>query len=175
MEINQAHLHLMLNHVPVLGSVVALLLLGSGLLGKSRALLTAGLVAMLVVGVVTIPVFISGEPAEEVVEHQPHVSESAIHEHEEMAESARWAALAGGLFALLALLLGRDRDRYPGWTGITGALLSLATVVLMALTANLGGKVAHPELRGDGLLPFGNGRSQPASPGRRHEEHDDDD
>ena len=175
MEINQAHLHLLLNHVPVLGSVVALLLLGSGITAKSRALLTAGLVGMLIVGLVTIPVFLSGEPAEEMVEGQPHVSELAIHDHEEMAETARWAAFAGGLLALAGLLLGRSRKLYPAWIPGAGVLLSLATVILMALTANLGGKVSHPEIRGDGLLPFGNGTGQSDFTQERGGEYGDDD
>lgn len=175
MDINQAHLHLLLNHIPVIGSVVALLLLGSGMAGKSRALLTAGLVGMLIVGLATIPVYNSGEPAEHMVEHQANVSEGAIHEHEEMADNARWAAFAGGIFALLGLVLGRGRERYATWIGGTGVLLALVIVSLMALTANLGGKVAHPELRGDGLLPFGNGTGQSAAEQQRDREHDDDD
>ena len=44
---NQAHWHLIINHVPVLGSLFAAVLLGAGMLGKNTTLVRAGLVAVL--------------------------------------------------------------------------------------------------------------------------------
>ena len=174
MQINQAHLHLMLNHIPVLGSVFALLLLGGGFSFRSRSLFSAGLATLLAVGIFTVPVYLSGEPAEHMVEHQPNVSEPAIHEHEEMADIARIAGLAGGILAIIALVAGRGREQYPGWSTGLALLVSLAACVLFALTANLGGKISHPEIRGDGLLPVSSGAA-PAMQGERRGHDDDDD
>ena len=65
---NAAYVHLTLNHVPVLGVVFALPLLGFGLLRRNPALLRAGWVTLVAVALVAIPVYLSGEGAEEIVE-----------------------------------------------------------------------------------------------------------
>lgn len=174
--INQAHLHLMLNHIPVLGTVFAFLLLGWALLKGSRDLLTAGLAMMLIVGIFTIPVFSSGEAAEDAVEAQSHVSAQAMEEHEEMAESARWAGLAGGVLAIAGLLAVRGRERYPAWVGISAVIVAIIAATMFGLTASHGGKISHPEIRGDGLLPVSSGAA-PSMQGERrgHDDDDDDD
>src|SRR6185436_11780477 len=50
MNLNPAHLHLMLNHIPLFGALFAALLIGWGLLRKSEDVLRLGLVLGFVVG-----------------------------------------------------------------------------------------------------------------------------
>ena len=61
-----AHVHLALNHFPVIGAIIAILLLGYALLKRSDELTRAGLALLFLVGTVAIPVFITGEPAEQL-------------------------------------------------------------------------------------------------------------
>src|SRR5215210_2618949 len=51
MNLNAAHLHIMLNHVPVFGSLFAALLIAWGLLRKSEDVLRLGLALAFVVGI----------------------------------------------------------------------------------------------------------------------------
>ena len=62
-----SHLHLMLNHVPVLGAVFGFLLLAYGVWRKNDTLQRAALWSFAVVALVAVPVYLTVEPAEEAV------------------------------------------------------------------------------------------------------------
>ena len=59
---NVAHLHLLLNHVPTVGSVVALGLLILALVRRNEHLKHAGLEVLFAIAVLTLPVYMSGAP-----------------------------------------------------------------------------------------------------------------
>jgi len=141
-----AHVHLLLNHVPVLGTIVGLALLGYGLARDSDEILKTGLGALVVVGIATVVVYLTGEPAEELVEGVAGVSHSALEAHEETAIWATWGGGILGAVALAGLWIYR-RAPVARTFAVATLVLSLATTGLMAWTANSGGKVHHPELR----------------------------
>lgn len=142
---NGAQVHLLVNHLPVLGMAFAALLLAAGLLLRKDEVAKAGVWALLLAAASSLPAYFSGEGAEEVVEHLPGVLESLIHDHEEAAEKALAAALAMG--AAAAVVLARFRARGFSRNAAAAALvLSLPALGLMAWTAHLGGLVRHPEL-----------------------------
>jgi DNA-binding response OmpR family regulator len=94
-----------------------------------------------------VPVFLTGEPAEEMVEGLPGVSEALIGAHEEAAELAIWVMEALGVLSLLALFINFKTERTTNAVmGITFAL-SLVTFGLMARTGYLGGQIRHTEIR----------------------------
>jgi len=161
---NAAQIHLMLNHLPVIGLVFVVIALGAGALTRKDTLVRFGLVLMVGLALVVVPVFLSGEPAEGGVEHLAGVTRQAIEPHEDMARVATIALVTIGLFALIALLRRRHR---PVGRGITVAafVLSLAVGGLLAWTAHLGGQIRHPELQGTSV-------STGAVPGERGEDAD---
>ena len=143
-----AHIHLMLNHVPVLGAVFGAVLLGVGLLRRDESWQRIALWTLLVTGVASVVVYLTGEPAEELVEGAAGFSHDAVERHEEIAEWAMYAGGAVGAAALGAIGWFRSRSLPRGlMTGVF--VLNLALVGVMAWTANSGGKVSHPELRGE--------------------------
>lgn len=141
-----AHIHLLLNHVPVLGAVFGTLLLGYGLMRDSDDVVTAGYWLLVLVGVTSVAVYLTGEPAEELVEGLAGVSEPILERHE---EAALWATIVGGVVggvSALGLALsawGSVGRRYAG--AVLAASLLLCGV--MGWTANLGGQVRHTEIR----------------------------
>ena len=140
------HFHLILNHIPVLGTIGALLLLVAALVVKSADLRRAAYVAFAVVALCTIPVYFTGEPAEDAIRGFPGVKRAAIHEHEEFGEKSWIASGILGVLALGALVRWR---RAPISQGVaSGALVGAAVVSgMMAWTALLGGRVRHTEIR----------------------------
>lgn len=54
------HVHLLLNHIPILGVLFGLLLLIYGTVKKTEEIERAGLVTFIVVALITAPVFFSG-------------------------------------------------------------------------------------------------------------------
>ena len=99
-------------------------------------------------GLAGVPVFYSGETAEDLVENQAHVSETFIHEHEEAAEVTVWVLAAAGLLSFLSLLsLYFRKEPITKRLTLVTLIVSFAAIGLTARTANLGGKISHPELR----------------------------
>lgn len=147
---NDAHLHLLVNHIPVLGAVFAFLLGAYGLVRRQPEVVRAALLGLVLVGVGSVVAMQTGERAEEMVEDLAGISEARIHEHEEAAEVANYAAIALGLLALGVLIWRRrqpDVGLAPAGVVLVGALV---VIVLMARAASLGGEIRHPEIRADG-------------------------
>jgi uncharacterized membrane protein len=146
---NPVHLHLMLNHVPVLGTAFSLALLGWALLRKSEELKKVSLGFFVIIALLAIPAYLTGEPAEELVENLPGVSKASIEQHEEAAQVAFAGVLIVGVAALGGLVFFRRGKLASDWLSVILLVLSLIVFALMARTANLGGLIRHPEIRSD--------------------------
>lgn len=141
---NAAYVHLSLNNFPPVVSLVAVLMLMVGMGIKNVTVVRVAFVLMVVAALFTIPTFLSGEPAEELVEKLDGVNAVAIHPHE---EAGKWALIAlsiVGVAALAALIAFRSRD-LPRWAAIGMLVLSLWATSVVFRTAYLGGKIHHPE------------------------------
>ena len=144
---NPAHVHFALNHLPVFGTVFCAVLLLAAILRKSAELKKVTLTAFVVVAALAIPVYLTGEPAEEIAEGLPGVSHPTIEQHEEAAVAAFTAMIVVGIASLAGLILFRKGKVVPQWFGVMVLLLSLITAGLMARTASLGGEIRHTEIR----------------------------
>ena len=140
------YIHLILNHVPVIGILAMLPVLAWGIWRRSEEVARVGLAMLFVLAVVTVVVYLTGEPAEEAVEGLAAVSESLIERHEEAALLATVAFAVAGALALAALIRFRRR---PLPLGVARGLLVVALVpaAVVAWTANLGGEIRHTEIR----------------------------
>jgi len=157
MPLDAAHLHLMLNHVPVIGAPLLLLLLSIGLLRGSRELVTVSLVLVVGLALTTGLVYLSGEPAEELVEHAPWFRDALAEEHEEHATVSLVAVLATGVLAGVALALRRRAGAGVWLPRVAWGALALSTV-LLGWTAWSGGQIRHEEVRASAVV------QQPARP-----------
>lgn len=144
---NQAHLHLLVNHLPIVGSLFAAVLLGAGLLRRDASVAKAGLVAVLAAGLLCLPAQLTGEGAAAVVQDLPRVSRALIQTHAAAAELGFWAlegAAALALFGLLLLKNAAPKARLLAWATLVAALLSFG---LLARAGSLGGLIRHTEIR----------------------------
>lgn len=144
---SSAHLHLILNHIPVIGIPFGIALLVFGLWRKSTEIKTAGLVVFVTTALVTIPIFLTGEAAEEIVEHLPGTSERLIENHERAATIALVATSVLGGLSLLRLLVPARHPAIGGPVMVLVFVLSFGVAGWLARTANLGGQIRHPEIR----------------------------
>jgi uncharacterized membrane protein len=145
---NQGHLHLLLNHLPVVGTLFALLLLACGILRQSAELKKVALWFLVLVALTAIPAFLTGEPAEKLVKGLPGVTEGVIDRHEDFARIALILVLGAGTVALAGLATLRAKV-VPAWFAILVFALSLAAGGALAWTANLGGQIRHTEIRSE--------------------------
>lgn len=144
---NAAHLHLLLTHLPVVGAVFAVLLLAAALLTRCRTVRRIALAAVVVVGLLGLPTYFSGEGAEDAVEGLPGVSEALVERHEDAATRSLVALEVAGVLSLLALAATIRARRVPAWIVAATLLVTLVSAGLLGWTANLGGQIRHTEIR----------------------------
>jgi hypothetical protein len=170
---NFAHVHLLLNHIPVIGIVIGFLLLSFAIAKKSDDLIKASLGVFILVALIAIPTYLTGEPAEKVIEHLPGVSEQIIDEHEDSAIVSLLSAGVLGIMALAGLILSRRSRFIPRWHITVSWILSVIVVGMMAYTANLGGQIRHTETRSDFQSPAPAGKTQTnTQPGSESDERE---
>ena len=143
---NNAQLHLALTHVPVLLSITGLIMLIMSFLIKSRTLTKTSYIIITVAGIAAIPVYLTGEETEEVVENLPGVSEAIISKHEQVANLAMTSIMVAALMALIAFF-SFNWLRIARLAKIVVLVFAVATAGLMAQTAHLGGQIRHSEIR----------------------------
>jgi hydrogenase-4 membrane subunit HyfE len=144
-----AQIHLALNHLPIAGVFFGVLFLAFSLLKKSSGAKLAGLTLFILSGLSILPVFLTGEGAEEIVEHKPGVTESLIHQHEEAAEIAFYLTLTASVLALIAFVVEKKSSQVKYSQRLTALVLAIGVVcgALLANAAHLGGMIRHDEIR----------------------------
>jgi len=145
---NLAHLHLLLNHFPIIGTIVALGLFIVSFLGKNDDLKRSSLIIFAAIALLTLPAFFSGIGAQRAVRKDPLVSTAVIDRHEGAAMLALFFMLITGALALIELWKRRRIVTEKPWSGTLLAILlfSLITAGLMARVGTTGGDIRHPEI-----------------------------
>jgi uncharacterized membrane protein len=141
------HLHLILNHFPVIGSVIVLLLLMLAVYGGSNDVARAALSLAVLVGVVSLVVYFTGEPAESLIERLPGFSEDLTERHEDAALVATILVGVTSVLALAVLATHRRGRSLPRRTIATATGISLVACGALGYTAFLGGQIRHTEIR----------------------------
>ena len=140
------HVHLLLNHIPVIGTLVGLLLLLVAFARKSDELKKVTLGLFVLIALVTIPVYLTGDPAEDMVENIPGISKAMIGRHEDAALFSLIAVEVTGIIALAGVLfLGRKKG-LGNLLAIVTLAFSVVTGGILAWTSNLGGQIRHTEI-----------------------------
>lgn len=151
---NLAHVHLLLNHFPTVGMIIGLGLFLLGVAGKSDALQRASMVVFLGIALLSLPTYMSGNAAEEMICKgdpkgpctDPGISRALIEKHEGAALLALMFMQITGAFSWLGLWQARRISRFPRATVAAVAVFSLTSFALMAQAANIGGEIRHPEI-----------------------------
>jgi uncharacterized membrane protein len=150
---NASQMHLAMTHLPVVLSLVGMVALAISFIKTNIQLRTISLYILVIAGAAALPVFFTGEGAEEAVEHLPGVSESLIEKHEMIAKFGLFAILAAALLALVGLPKFIAVKARKG-IALTVLLVSFVSAALMVQTAHLGGQIRHTEIR-TGMAPQG--------------------
>ena len=144
---NLAHLHLVLDPLPVLGTGFDLALWISGLWRRSDGLKKTALGVLVLVASAAVPAYLTGEPAEELVEAVPSVSKPAMERHGRAASVSFTGVLVIGVAATVGLVLSRRGKALPRWSAMMAASV-LVVAGLMAWTADLRGQIRHTGIQG---------------------------
>ncbi|MGK5083474.1 hypothetical protein WDW37_09220 [Bdellovibrionota bacterium FG-1] len=144
---NGAHLHLLVNHVPLFSVTFGLIAFVWSWIRRSDEMRRASMVLFLLAAVSSWLATETGESAEKIVEHLADITKTLIHPHEEAAELA--FAIAGALAAASLALEAAIRFKHSliKSAQILILILALASSLLMARVAYYGGQIRHSEVR----------------------------
>lgn len=150
---NYAHIHIILNHFPTIGTVLGLLLFLYALMRHHDELKEISLVIFMVMALLGIPTFITGAAAERAISARSDTT--LVEAHKDAAVMA--FALLGitGTFAWLGLWQARRFGRATKWNQGVVLVVSLVTVAAMINTGSMGGEISHDEIRPEGYVATG--------------------
>jgi uncharacterized membrane protein len=174
---NASQIHLALTHVPVILSIIGLAILLIALIRKNDTLTKTSFYIFLAAGIFALPVYFTGEGAEEIVEELPGVSENVIGKHEQFASISLTIILICAVISLAALFLYKyfQAVRILKYAVL---LFSFGSAITLAQTAHLGGQIRHTEIQST-FASTANDKENAENPkqetGEKNKDKDDDD
>lgn len=144
---NDAHLHLVVNHFPIIGLILGLGILITGMILKNISVINTAYVLFVVSAIFAAFSMGTGEGAEEMVEDMPSIGKQIIHEHEEMAEKLAIVLYVLGVISLAGFYLNikqRTKAKLVSYLAVT---VGIVAVFLGQQTGTTGGEIRHTEIR----------------------------
>jgi uncharacterized membrane protein len=141
------YLHLLLNHLPTIGFSIGLGLLFVAFAAKSDDVKRVSFVIFFIIGLLTIPAYMTGKAAQQAITGQDGVSDVLIEAHQDAALLATVFMEITAFLAWLGLWQFRRISRLARWNSPAVLVLSIVTFALMARAANIGGEIRHAEIR----------------------------
>lgn len=144
---NDAHLHMVVNHFPIIGTIFGFGILIVGLVLKNKTLQNTSYVLFIVAAIFAAISMGTGEGAEELVEDMPNIGKQIIHEHEELAEKLAVLLYVLGGLSLAGLYL--NFKKHSKAKLISFLILGIATagLFLVQKVGTSGGEIRHTEIR----------------------------
>ncbi len=146
---NEAHLHMVVNHFPIIGTILAIGILIAGLLSKNRSIINTSYVLFVIGAIFGILSMNTGEGAEELVEDMPGIGWKIIHEHEELAEKMALLLDILGVLSLVGFYFQYKKNTKEKLVSYIILLIGIASLFVIQKVGTSGGEIRHTEIRKD--------------------------
>ena len=144
---NEAHWHLVVNHLPIIFPLVGVIVIMTGFISKSEAVKRTAFMIFILGAFASIAAMSTGEGAEEIAEKITGITENDIERHEEAAETfAMLSYILGGL-SILGLWAGFKQKTFSNIVTITVFILASVLLFFGKHTGTTGGEIRHTEIR----------------------------
>ncbi len=156
---NEAHFHLVVNHLPIIFPIVGVIIMIIGLISKSEAVKRTAYLIFSIGALAAIAAMATGEGAEEVVEKISGVSESYIKNHEEAAETFAVLSYILGGISLFGLWTSFKQKSFSTIVSIGTLIFAVVVLFFAQQTGTTGGEIRHTEIRSGNNLPVNEGNN----------------
>ncbi len=143
---NWPYLHTLVNHFPIILSVVGSAVLALALITRRRAIWLYAVATLTLAGASIYPAFYTGDEASHALRNTWYVVRSMVKEHDQAAGFALWAVLLAGAVNGYAWwrMLRRDAGQLPPvWLRVVVAVVTAFALSVVIRTAYLGGLIIH--------------------------------
>ena len=151
---NEAHLHLLVNHLPIFLPLFGLIILIIGIVFKSEIVKRVSLAMFVFAGLFAFIASSTGEGAEEIVEELKR-SHDLIHEHEEAAETFALLSYVLAIFSIVAFWFNWKKHPFKDLSMYIALLISVIVIYFSYPTGQTGGEITHPEVSNSFKVPAG--------------------
>ena len=148
---NDAHLHMVFNHFPIIGLFFGIGILAYGIIKKQTILVNTAYVIFIVCMIMAKATMMTGEGAEEIVE-ELGISKEIIHEHEEIAETFMKILYVLGILSILGLVANVKKHAKASIVSYVVLVLAIGAAVLSKSVGTSGGEIRHTEIRANASL-----------------------
>jgi len=157
---DQTHIHLLITHLPIFGSILGGLVLAHGLWTNSNQTKIAAYNLFIISAIGAVVAYLTGEGAEETVENMQGVVEATIKTHEEFAVFALISLIILGLASIIGLFLTLRKTPLTRAVAFIILFISLISFGLVARTGYLGGQIRHTEISNGATTPTENSEKE---------------
>lgn len=156
----QTHLHLVINHLAIIGSLLATFVLAFGIWKKSKDTQIAAYGLFILSAIGAVVTYFTGEAAEDAVEHLPGVEKDLIELHEHFSIYPLAAMIILGLLSIAGIYFAGKNPSHRGKLSIVILIFSVISFILIARTGYLGGQIRHSELHAVSVIAPDHGDSE---------------
>lgn len=155
------HLHLLTNHIPIFVTFSALVAFGLALLWKNDVARRIALVLLFMGTAGGLLTYWLGEHAYKPVRGlADEMGQDWLDVHMERAEQVIWLFWLAAASALAAVVMNWRKVRFALAAALLAASLGAATLAASGWIADAGGKIRHPEIRGNSVPPVEGGMDE---------------
>ena len=144
---NDAHLHMVVNHFPIIGIILGFGVLIAGIVFKNDSVKNTAYSLFIVGAIFAAISMATGEGAEEMVGDMPSVGKQIIHEHEEMAEKLAIVLYLLGVVSIAGLYTNIKKHSQSKLVSFLALTIAAVGIFLGKQTGTTGGEVRHTEIR----------------------------
>lgn len=147
---NEAHIHMLVNHFPIIGLFFGLGVLLFGVVKKNLTLKSTAYVLLIICVISGQLAMMTGDKAEHFVEDLPGFTHKIIHEHEEAAEAFMIPMYILGLVSIVGLYAQSKKLSFEKWISYLALVLGVVCIFLSKNAGTTGGEIRHTEIREKG-------------------------
>lgn len=144
---NEAHVHLLVNHFPIIGLFFGFLILLFGVGKKNETLKKTAYSIFIFCMIMGKIAMMTGDKAEHKVEEMVGFSHDYIHEHEEAAELFMKPLYILGISSIFGLIVIRRKSKYDTYVSVFVLVLAAVCIFLSNHVGTSGGEIRHTEIR----------------------------
>jgi uncharacterized membrane protein len=144
---NFVHLHLLINHLPIIGTAIGFIVLLTGILLKSKVTQRTGLLIATFAAIAAFPTMFSGDQAEHLLENSKEIDMTFVEAHEHAAELYIKIVIGAGIVSLITFIFTFGKSKLTqvlSWITILSLAASMAFSFEVGST---GGEIRHTEIR----------------------------
>jgi len=152
------YLHILMNHLPIIGLMVATVLTAAFLFLRNRPAVVVGMVAVAILSFSAWPTLLTGQNAYEKIDHlADDAGKAYLDRHMELAETWIYLFLATSVVTVAGIIASKKRPHLLFPAAIVSLVMAAGCLIAGSVIAENGGMVRHPEFRsGSAPVPLRN-------------------